>query len=121
MDYELVSEGELSGGAEEAEMSAVIRDEEPSADEDWFRGGEFSCERAEQEGRRAAALDVMNDFPFWRGEHPFRQTLAPFYEHAAVYACEILTGGKEKTGWQTAKTDINMVPGAWSLHVYQCP
>ncbi|MCD8163605.1 MAG: SWIM zinc finger family protein [Synergistaceae bacterium] len=94
--YEWVSEGELSGGAEAAAMSAVIRDEEPSAGEDWFRGGEFSCERVEQEGRRAAALDVMNDFPFWRGEHPFRQTLAPFYEHAAVYACEILTGEKKK-------------------------
>lgn len=97
-EYEWESAGELSGGAEaEAETGAPVREEVPPADENWYGGGEFSFERAEPDvQRRAAALDVMNDFPFWRGEHPFRQTLAPFYEHAAIYAGEILTGEKKK-------------------------
>ena len=97
-DYEWEPDGELSGGAEAPdEKNSAMREEEPPADENWFRGGEFAFERGEPESqRRAAALDVMNDFPFWRGEHPFRQTLAPFYEHAAILAGEILTGEKKK-------------------------
>lgn len=89
---------ELSGGAEASKSAAPpMEGEEPPADENWFRGGEFSFERAETDNRRrAAALEVMNDFPFWRGEHPFRQTLAPIYEQAATYAGEILTGEKKK-------------------------
>ncbi|MDO5116360.1 MAG: SWIM zinc finger family protein [Synergistaceae bacterium] len=96
-DYEWSSEGELSGGAEAAGKSAAIGEETPPADESWYRGGDFHFERGEPDSpRRIAALDVMNDFPFWRGEHPFRQMLAPCYEHAAIYAGEILTGEKKK-------------------------
>lgn len=90
--------------AEESVSGGAISEDPPSppenvpeADAGWYRAGEFSFERAEPDrSRRAAALDVMNDFPFWRGEHPFRQMLAPCYEQAAVRAGEILTGEKKK-------------------------
>ena len=70
----------------------------------WYREGQVADERfalgritsIQDPARRAAALDVMNDFPFWRGEHPFRQMLAPCYEQAAIFAGEILTGEKKK-------------------------
>lgn len=97
-DYEW-EEGsdELIGGSGESAAALPAGNDTPSAGEDWYRAGSFSFERPEPDiQRRAAALGVMNDFPFWRGEHPFRQTLAPFYENAAVYAGEILTGEKKK-------------------------
>lgn len=88
---------EIVGGSEAEPCGAPMREDVPKAGDDWYAAGEFSFERADPEARRrSAALDVMNDFPFWRGDHPFRQTLAPFYEHAAVYAGEVLTGEKKK-------------------------
>lgn len=92
-------EQSLTGGAEaqEDEGNAPPAEEQPEADSDWYAAGEFTFERPEAgRVRRAAALDVMNDFPFWRGEHPFRQMLAPCYEQAAVFAGEILTGERKK-------------------------
>lgn len=47
--------------------------------------------------RRIAALEIINDFPFWRGELPFRQSLSQYYDRAAISAEEILTGEKKKT------------------------
>lgn len=44
-----------------------------------------------------AALEIINEFPFWRGEMPFRQSLSQYYERAANSAEEILTGEKKKT------------------------
>ncbi len=89
----------ITGGAEtqeDAEQAAVF-DEPPRPGEDWYAAGDFAFEQPEADrSRRAAALDIMNDFPFWRGEHPFRQTLAPCYEQAAVFAGEILTREKNK-------------------------
>lgn len=88
---------EIQGGSEVLPPEAEINRDQPAVNADWYKCGDFSFEQQETEsGRRAAALDVMNDFPFWRGDHPFRQTLAPFYEHAAVYAGELLTGEKKK-------------------------
>ncbi|MEG1912488.1 MAG: SWIM zinc finger family protein [Cloacibacillus sp.] len=87
----------LLGGSDDEEPPMPAADDVPRIEADWYKSGEFSFERPEADiQRRAAALGVMNDFPFWRGEHPFRQTLAPFYENAAVYAGEILTGEKKK-------------------------
>ena len=51
----------------------------------------------EENERRIAALEIINDFPFWRGELPFRQSLSQYYERAANSAEEILTGEKKKT------------------------
>ncbi len=51
----------------------------------------------EENERRIAALEIINDFPFWRGELPFRQSLSQFYERAANSAEEVLTGEKKKT------------------------
>ena len=50
----------------------------------------------EEGERRMAALDIINDFPFWKGELPFRQSLSRYYERAANLAEEILTGEKKK-------------------------
>lgn len=89
----------VTGGAEtpEEDESAAVSEEPPQPGESWFAAGDFTFEQPEADRtRRAAALDVMNDFPFWRGEHPFRQMLAPCYEQAAIFAGEILTGEKKK-------------------------
>ena len=51
----------------------------------------------EENERRIAALEIINDFPFWRGELPFRQSLSQYYERAANSAEEVLTGEKKKT------------------------
>ncbi|MDO4988307.1 MAG: SWIM zinc finger family protein [Synergistes sp.] len=89
----------LTGGNEDTAREET-EEEMPLTQEcfkQWFKRGEFSFERAAlNPHRRAAAIDAMNDFPFWRGEHPFRQTLAPIYERAATTAAEILTGEKKK-------------------------
>ena len=57
---------------------------------------EFKYDIEEKE-RLIAALEIINDFPFWRGELPFRQSLSQYYERAANSAEEILTGEKKKT------------------------
>ena len=97
-DYEWSEESdELIGGSGEVPAELPIAEDIPAAGDDWYKAGTFTFERPEADiQRRAAALGVMNDFPFWRGEHPFRQMLAPYYENAAVYAGEILTGEKKK-------------------------
>ena len=51
----------------------------------------------EEKERLIAALEIINDFPFWRGELPFRQSLSQYYDRAANSAEEILTGEKKKT------------------------
>ncbi|NLD05735.1 MAG: hypothetical protein GX672_07570 [Synergistaceae bacterium] len=51
----------------------------------------------EEKERRIAALEIINDFPFWKGELPFRQSLSQYYDRAAASAEEILTGEKKKT------------------------
>lgn len=68
----------------------------------------FSCEKwygeevpeykydTEEKERFIAALEIINDFPFWRGELPFRQSLSQYYDRAANSAEEILTGEKKK-------------------------
>lgn len=89
----------VTGGAEAPEWdeSAAVSEEPPQPCENWSAAGDFTFEQPEADRvRRAAALDVMNDFPFWRGAHPFRQMLAPCYEQAAIFAGEILTGEKKK-------------------------
>ena len=96
---ELEDADSLIGGAQSPveKESAAVAEQPPCAGENWYAAGEFSFEQPEGDSARsAAALDVMNDFPFWRGEHPFRQMLAPYYEQASVFAGEILTGEKKK-------------------------
>ena len=99
--------GVLCGGAEKAEDAEDAEDgaeDLPCPGEDWFRAGGFSPNQTESPaGRRAAALEVMTDFPFWKGEHPFRQTLIPIYEQAAAYAAEILTGEKKRPAGRPRK------------------
>ena len=51
----------------------------------------------DEKERRIAALEIINDFPFWKGELPFRQSLCQYYERAADLAEEILTGEKKKS------------------------
>ena len=57
---------------------------------------EFKYDVDEKESN-IAALEIINEFPFWRGEMPFRQSLSQYYERAANSAEEILTGEKKKT------------------------
>lgn len=49
----------------------------------------------EEKEKSTSALDIMNDFPFWRGKHSFRRTLIPYYERGFAMAYEILHGEKK--------------------------
>ena len=82
----------VSGGAEETEPEPQS-DAELPLDESWYHSEMPQFSFAVDDGRpHAAGLEMFNEFPFWRGEHPFRQTLAPYYERASIHAMEILTG-----------------------------
>ena len=72
--------------------------QKPSFYAEWYgeEVPEFKYNMEENE-RRITALEIINDFPFWRGELPFRQSLSQYYERAANSAEEILTGEKKKT------------------------
>ncbi len=85
-------EGEVIGGCEVDEAADT---DVPPADDKWFGGDVPVISYTEDSARRLSALEVMNDFPFWRGEVPFRKTLTPCYERAANRAFEILTGEKK--------------------------
>ncbi|MEG1798685.1 MAG: SWIM zinc finger family protein [Synergistaceae bacterium] len=89
--------GEISGGTE-AEISTIDEDKEETAlDESWYSSHFPSFAANSEPHQKAAALDVMNDFPFWRGEQPFRTALAPIYERAKNKGLEILTGEKKNS------------------------
>ena len=87
----------ISGGSDDTDAS------EPESagnqtlpfDENWYHSElpQFPSMDGETPSR-AAALEILNEFPFWRGELPFRATLTPYYERAAIHALEIVTGEK---------------------------
>jgi uncharacterized Zn finger protein len=86
----------ISGGSDENNETAAAEEAKSlPLDENWYHSElpQFPGVDAEQPSR-AAALEVLNEFPFWRGEHPFRATLTPYYERAAIHAMEIITGEK---------------------------
>ena len=85
-------ESEIIGGAEAEEPEEQT---ELSLDEGWYHAKMPNFHYADDGSQRMHALEVMNDFPFWRGESTFRQTLTPCYERAANKAFEILTGEKK--------------------------
>ena len=87
---------DIAGGSDIADERLVI----PSREADlsrWYSSELPVFSYSENDGRRqAAALEMMNSFPFWRGEQPFRQTMAQLYDRAADAALEILTGEKKR-------------------------
>ncbi|MCR5335308.1 MAG: hypothetical protein K6E42_01995, partial [Synergistes sp.] len=86
------------------EEAAPAAEEMPCPGENWFRGGGFSPDQAASAaGAHAAALEERTDFPFWKVERPFRQTLVPIYERAALYAAEILTGERKRPAGRPRK------------------
>lgn len=91
----------VSGGFDnEVEKNDDIQEEEDrgSLYQKWY--GEQIPEFKyiiEEKQRSIAALEIINDFPFWKGELPFRQSLSQYYDRAAGAAEEILTGEKKKT------------------------
>lgn len=90
-EYEQEDDCSVSGGSE-----CETAEEETDLSR-WFKAGEFTFEETGSRNTRThAALDVICDFPFWRGEVPFRTALMPMYERAAVNAAEIITGERIK-------------------------
>lgn len=85
-------ESEVIGGAEAGEPEEQA---ELSLDEGWYHAKMPNFFYADDGAQRMHALEIMNDFPFWRGENTFRQTLTPCYERAANRAFEIITGEKK--------------------------
>ncbi len=92
----------ISGGADINEEDGYkengAKDDSLPLDRGWYAGEmpTFSY-TIDDKQRCIAALDILNEFPFWRGEQPFRQYLRPYYERAANSAEEIFSGEKRKT------------------------
>lgn len=84
----------ITGGSDEISLFGEQEEEtEIKFDNSWFMSDYpvFSYNPAEDQ-RHPAALEMMNEFPLWRGDKPFRQSLLPYYDRAAQHAVEILTG-----------------------------
>lgn len=85
---------EINGGSD---LSAAFDEQEDETeipfDSRWY-SSEFPVfsYSPQEDQRRPAALELMNEFPLWRGERPFRMSLLAFYDRAASLAVEILTG-----------------------------
>jgi len=88
----------VSGGAP-ADVSVygdAARDDAP-LDENWYRAKLPALSYLKgEEMRRTASPDLLNEFPFWRGTLPFRESLKQYYERAYALASEILTGERRK-------------------------
>ncbi len=91
----------ISGGAEESSVPLAENTDKCGPKTNFLKwyGDELPEFKynIEEKDRRIAALEIINDFPFWKGELPFRQSLSRYYERAAILAEEILTGEKKKT------------------------
>jgi len=90
---EAANSPEVEGGSENETQEFFEDNDKP--DLSWYGGKapSFQCPDSD-EINTPAALGIMNEFPFWRGAHPFRQSLRPYYDRAANHAYEILTGEK---------------------------
>lgn len=92
----------ISGGSEINEkIEYKEKDDEDvmlQLDKNWYSGEmpAFSYITDDKQ-QNIAALDILNEFPFWRGEQPFRQSLKPCYERAARSAEDILSGERRKS------------------------
>jgi uncharacterized Zn finger protein len=92
----------ISGGSEINEkIEYKEKDDEDvmlQLDKNWYSGAmpAFSYITDDKQ-QNIAALDILNEFPFWRGEQPFRQSLKPCYERAARSAEDILSGERRKS------------------------
>ncbi len=64
--------------------------------EHWFGKNEFKIPTV-QETKKAEAYAVMHEFPFWRGVNPFLDTVKEYYDKAADFSYELLTGDKRLT------------------------
>lgn len=96
-------EGTISGGADE-EITETQLQEENFDMSNWYgsalAGLTFEIEDKE---KSSSALDIMNDFPFWRGEASFRKTLLPYYERVFNIAYELLLGEKKVSAGRPKK------------------
>ena len=91
---------DIVGGSDAADEKSATRYDGETDLSDWYGSAipafSYSGDK-EHEHRQAAALEMMDSFPFWRGELPFRQAMAQIYDCAAETALEILSGEKKKT------------------------
>jgi uncharacterized Zn finger protein len=89
----------ITGGSEESRLvvcdAASAEKEKRESLKRWFTSEApdiaFTAGEAK---RRPAALELMNEFPLWRGEKTFKESLEVYYDRGAALAFEILTGEK---------------------------
>ena len=102
-EEDCAEEGTLSGGSEEEIAEAPLPEENFDMNS-WYgsslAGLKFEIEDKE---KSTSALDIMNDFPFWRGETSFRKTLLPYYERVFNTAYELLLGEKKVSAGRPKK------------------
>lgn len=64
--------------------------------ENWFGKKTFKIPDV-KETKKPEAYSVMHEFPFWRGVNPFLDTVKEYYDRAANFSYELLTGEKRLT------------------------
>ncbi|NLV81851.1 MAG: hypothetical protein GXZ18_02435 [Synergistaceae bacterium] len=85
----------ITGGADIYDTNLVSLEDCPPLDNWYLCGNQTPAFTEEDTHKRIIGLEIMNSFPFWRGEKSFRKTLTPYYERAIIKAFKILTGEKK--------------------------
>ncbi|MEG1641561.1 MAG: SWIM zinc finger family protein [Synergistaceae bacterium] len=89
----------MSGGAEyEGELSTLNSPKDEFDLKNWYGNSVNDVTfEIEEKTKSTTVLDIMNEFPFWRGEVSFRKTFMPYYERVCDRAYELLLGEKKTT------------------------
>lgn len=80
---------------EDGSEAEILVSEDDDETHEWYgkKPPRFRCPES-KETTMPSAIGIMNEFPFWRGAMPFKQTMRPYYDRAVNYAYEIVTGEK---------------------------
>lgn len=88
----------ISGGTDMNESKIVESEKTLPLDKGWYGNGQqLTLFTKEDSHKHIVAIEIMNNFPFWRGEKSFLKTVAPYYERAINKAMKILIGEKKNS------------------------
>lgn len=89
----------VTGGSDvedPSDISDISQNTNLPLDESWYgRKVAFPLREIGGKDGTLTAIEVMTDFPFWRGGAPFKQMIKPMYERARDMAFELLTDERD--------------------------